>query len=126
YYLVAPDTYDEAMLATLRKKWKDAKGIVDGHEAARSGNFAEQVLMGIIAQRPWETGAKIDWKAAVDRVRVGQEVQRPGKNAPLAGKVAWVNSGRTSCRVEWNDGLVTFEVPDALRAAIPAAVGGAA
>jgi superfamily II DNA or RNA helicase len=116
YYLVAPDTYDEAMLATLRKKWRDAKGIVDGQEAARSGNFAEQVLMSIIAQRPWEKGGKVDWKATATTVRRGMSVQKPGKAGTLTGKVVWVNASQTSCRVAWTDGVESFEMPDGLRA----------
>lgn len=112
YYFVAPDTYDEAMLATLQKKWHDAQGILDGQ--GKSRNFAEQVLGSIIAQRPWESG-KVDWKAAGTNLRQGDKVQKPGKNAPLAGRVLWVNRSGTSCRVEWEGGLETFEVPGTLK-----------
>lgn len=114
YYFVAPNTIDEALLARLRTKWKDAQGILDGKEASRSGNFAEQILQGIIAQRPWEKGGKIDWKAAV-RVQRGNAVEKPGRNGALRGTVIWVNGDSTSCRVEWEDGLVTFETPEHLR-----------
>jgi superfamily II DNA or RNA helicase len=115
YYMVAPDTIDEASLATLQRKWKDAKGILDGKEAARSGNFAEQVLMSVIAQRPWENGGKIDWSAAgKTRVKRGDQVTKPGRNGPMFGKVVWSNGAKSSCRVEWSDGMTCFEIPSML------------
>lgn len=126
-YLVAPSTYDEAMLAALAVKWKDAAGIIDGKRGARTVNFAEVVLGNVIQQRPWETGKPIDWKAAAKTATVarGNRVSKPGRAGPMEGDVIWVNTSHTSCRVEWAGGLVTFEVPSQLRvladAATPAA-----
>jgi SWI/SNF-related matrix-associated actin-dependent regulator 1 of chromatin subfamily A len=114
YYMVTPESYDMAMLSTLQSKWKDAAAIMDGKNAARGGNFAEQVLNSIIAQRPWETG-KIDWRAAGTKITKGMRVQKQGLNGVLVGQVTWVNSGRTSCRVQWDSGgPESYELPGTL------------
>jgi SWI/SNF-related matrix-associated actin-dependent regulator 1 of chromatin subfamily A len=115
YYLVAPNTIDEALLATIRTKYRNAAIVLDGKNSLKHGNFAEKILVGIIAQRPWETGKRIDWKDAIGRLKVGMPVRRLGRRGGPTGQVVWVNRTQTSCQVEWPGSPAVYEVPGTLQ-----------